>query len=70
MSYSRRWGEIMRLVTITGLDANALLYALDHHCAVDMEGKLTYIMHGYTLEYLQDLRDRLFAAHEHPEEND
>lgn len=57
---------------ITGLEANYLLYLLDEHCCVDHEGILTCLprIHGrgYSLKELQNLRDRLFAAHKHPDE--
>lgn len=60
---------------ITGLEANFLLYLLDEYCLVDDEGNLTCLPNigvdwrGYNLKDLQNLRDRLFAAHEHPEES-
>jgi hypothetical protein len=71
----------MKLITITGLDANALLSALDYYCSVNDRGNLTRLSPygfgghqedttGFTLEQLNDLRWRLFTAHEHPEEND
>ena len=56
-------------MNITGLEANFLLFCLDAYCAADTLGKLTKVAHGYTMGELQDLRDRLFIAHEHPEAN-
>jgi len=55
---------------ITGLEANFLLYCLDAYCGVTNRGRLLNPSHGYSLEALQDLRDRLMAVHEHPEEDD
>lgn len=56
---------------IDGLEANLLLFALDNYIGVDEDGKL-YGEHverlGYSLEYAQSLRDRLFLIHEHPQE--
>lgn len=53
---------------ITGTEADLLLYALDDFCRVDINGKLTKDPQivGHTLKTAQDLRDRLFSAHEHP----
>ena len=56
-------------MNITGLEANLLLFCLDAYCEVDAGGKLNKAQHGYTLRELQDLRDRLFLAHEHPKED-
>jgi hypothetical protein len=53
---------------LSGKDAHFLLFALDAYCEVDKEGKLTKAKGGSSLQDLQDLRDRLFAAHEHPNE--
>jgi hypothetical protein len=55
---------------ITGLEANLLLFTLDIIAATDREGKITKAYHGYTFEEMQDLRDRLFGAHEHPDEDE
>lgn len=60
----------MAKMTITGLEANFLLFCLDHYCKVDKEGNLTQASYGYSLKELNDLRWRLFHAHEHPEEDD
>lgn len=57
-------------MNITGLEANLLLFCLDAYCEVDVQGKLTKAVHGYALGELQNLRDRLFRAHEHPEEDE
>ena len=57
-------------MNITGLEANFLLFCLDAYCVADTEGKLTKAPHGYPMGELQDLRDRLFVAHEHPEEDE
>lgn len=54
---------------VSGLEANLLLFALDKYLGVDRHGKLLFTQRGYTMEETQDLRDRLFAAHEHPEED-
>lgn len=53
---------------ISGIEANFLLFCLDEYCSVNIDGKLTQAYHGYTLGELQLLRDRLFASHEHKEE--
>ena len=55
---------------ITRLEANFLLFCLDAYCAADTQGKLTKASHGYSIGELQGLRDRLFIAHEHPEEDE
>jgi hypothetical protein len=62
----------MRLVTITGWDAHYLLFALDKYCETNREGKVTKVDYrdGLSGTAVQDLRDRLFDTHEHPEEND
>lgn len=58
------------MVEISGLEANALLFAFDRFFLTDEEGKVgaapPYL--GMPKEDLQALRDRLFGAHEHPEE--
>ncbi len=53
---------------ITGLEANLLLAGLDIIAATDGGGKVTKARRGYTLPQVQELRDRLFRAHVHPEE--
>jgi hypothetical protein len=58
----------MSKMEITGLEANFLLYCLDRYCKVDKEGNLTEAAWGYDLKDLNDLRWRLFAVHEHPED--
>lgn len=59
----------MPKVELDGLEANFLLFALDRYCGVNQEGKLlSRSRRGYSLEQVQALRDKLFAAHEHPEE--
>jgi hypothetical protein len=60
----------MSKMEITGLEANFLLYCLDRYCKVDKEGNLTEAAWGYDLKDLNDLRWRLFAAHEHPEDGE
>ena len=57
-------------ITITGLEANFLLFALDEYLGVDANGHLLSAKHGYARTDLQSLRDRLFDAHEHPPEPD
>jgi hypothetical protein len=58
-------------LTITGLEANYLLYALDAYSGVDASGKLRDVRHfGYDLKDLQNLRDRLFMVHEHPKDEE
>lgn len=58
-------------VGVSDIEANALLYALDEHYDVDDEGQVRSVMQsGLSLPSLQKLRDRLFDAHEHPEEED
>ena len=56
------------MMEISGLEANFLLFALDKYLGVDANGKLFSAAHGYSRESLQNLRDRLFAHHEHPPE--
>lgn len=59
-----------RVLYISGLDANFLLFALDEFCKTDRNGKVqsTGDIPGYTLEDIQHLRDSLFTNHQHPEE--
>jgi len=54
---------------ISSLEANFLLYAMDAYLGVDAKGKLLSVKHGYTYDDLQNLRDRLWAIHEHPEDD-
>jgi hypothetical protein len=54
---------------ITGLEANFLLFCLDAYCGTDIRGKVKAIHQpGYSKAAIQDLRDRLMAIHEHPEQ--
>ena len=53
---------------ITGLEANLLLFALDHLLGSDENGKLKSAFPGYSPKNCQALRDRLFGIHEHPRE--
>lgn len=53
-------------VKITGVEAHFLLFALDDYLGVDAKGHVMSAKHEYTREALQSLRDRLFAAHQHP----
>jgi hypothetical protein len=57
---------------ITGLQADLILWAFDDYYKTNEQGKVTYVpLHpGYTLHQLQKLRDRLFAIHEHPWEEE
>jgi hypothetical protein len=55
---------------ITGLEANLLLTAFDAYVGIDGDGKVLSGKDGYSARYLQALRDRLFEAHEHPDEED
>jgi len=56
---------------ITGKQANYLLFALDEYSKTDpLMGKVTQTDHGYSVADIQRLRDRLFAVHEHPEEEE
>ncbi len=55
-----------RTLTITGLEANVLLFALDAYLGVDDRGMLLGDEPGYTAQALQSLRDRLLGVHEHP----
>lgn len=55
------------MTTISGLEANFLLFALDAYLGVNANGHILSAKHGYTRADLQSLRDRLFAAHEHCE---
>lgn len=60
------------MVEITGLEADAILYAFDAFYGVDVRGKVNPPDKGpatqYPKEELQSLRDKLFGAHEHPQE--
>ena len=51
---------------ITGIEANLLLFLLDDYIAG--KWRVGKTIEGYNPEDLQGLRDRLFAAHEHPKE--
>ena len=55
---------------ITPLEANLLLFALDLMCKTNSKGLVTQAFVGYTLDEIQSVRDRLFAKHEHPPEDD
>ena len=55
-------------VNLTGIQAHYLLFALDYYCATDKYGKITLAPYG-SFEKFQELRDKLFAAHEHPSED-
>lgn len=61
----------MSTIKISGREANTLLYALDEYFEVDENGKLQDSP-KYTWtdsrEKVQELRDRLFNAHEHGED--
>jgi hypothetical protein len=54
---------------ITSLEANLLLFALDNLCETNGRGHVTHAFDGYPLADIQDLRDRLMAAHSHPDED-
>lgn len=58
-------------IVITGQEANILLYAFDAFFEVDERGTVGTFVAGpatrFPVKQLQDLRDRLFAVHEHPE---
>jgi hypothetical protein len=64
----------MSKVTIDGRQAHYLLFALDHYVETNIDGKVCPLWprdrsHGFKYEEIQDIRDMLFAAHEHdPEE--
>lgn len=54
---------------LTGVEAHYLLFALDAYLKTNWKGDVTIIPQGrYTYADWQALRDKLFAAHEHPEE--
>lgn len=55
---------------ITGIEAHFLLFAMDKYLGVDAFGHIMSAKHGYSRKSLQELRDRLFKAHEHPEWED
>ncbi len=57
----------MSAITISGLDAHILLFALDIYLDTDAAGKVT-AHRGHGMAEVQVLRDKLFAAHEHPED--
>lgn len=52
------------MTKISGYEAHHLLYAVDHYCATRLSGKIT-IAPSESFEFWQELRDKLFAAHEH-----
>jgi hypothetical protein len=52
---------------ISGIEAHFLLFLLDDNLGIDANWHIMSAKHGYSREALQSLRDRLFAAHEHPE---
>lgn len=55
---------------ISDIEAHFLLFALDDYLGIDARGHIMSAKHGYSREALQSLRDRLFAAHEHPDWED
>ena len=56
----------MKQITITGREANALLFMLDKYLNTDSRGQVEWRGGlGLSSNELQVLRDRLFAAHEH-----
>jgi len=58
-------------VEISGLEANFLLFALDKFVQSDHQGRVTMQrIEGYNLTQIQMLRDKLFAAHVHPQETE
>lgn len=57
-------------VVVTGREADLLLFALDHYLGVDEAGRLQRAGHGFDQAAAQALRDKLFAAHEHEDEDD
>lgn len=57
-----------RSVTVSGEEANLLLFALDQYLETDYNGEVLQRKGGYELEELQTLRNRLFAAHKHKED--
>lgn len=58
-------------VQVSNLEANYLLFCLDRYVQTDINGKIVdQPIDGYTKEEIQTLRDRLFAAHDHPEDDD
>jgi hypothetical protein len=52
---------------ISDIEAHFLLFALDDYLGIDARGHIMSAKHGYSREALQSLRDRLFAAHGHPD---
>ena len=59
----------IKTTTITGFEANVLLFALDQYLRVDKNGRVRHRIKGYTSVELQSLRDRLMAIHEHPDDD-
>lgn len=55
-------------VSVSDLEANLLLFALDSCFGVDAEGRIQSTKEDYSLEEVQRLRDQLFAAHTRPED--
>lgn len=58
----------MKRTMITGIEAHYLLFALDTYLETGRDGKVAQAKNGWPTADWQSLRDKLFAAHEHPEE--
>lgn len=57
-------------LAVNGIEAHILLLGLDKLLDTDKKGKIRKIYPGYSMQQLQELRDLLFATHEHPDEQD
>lgn len=54
-------------MTITDLEAHYLLFAVDAYLGTGRDGKVAMAKNGLPMADWQSLRDRLFAAHDHPQ---
>ena len=55
---------------ISDIEAHFLLFAMDAYLGVDRTGRIETTKNGYSRDHLQNLRDRLFIHHEHPDWED
>jgi len=54
---------------VSPVEAHYLLFALDHYCATNSDGRVTvFPPYPDKMEEIQALRDELFKWHEHLEE--
>ena len=60
-------GSRSKMISISAIEANLLLYALDAYTEVDDMGQVQVdlINLGYSKKEVQELRDKLLGAHKH-----